>query len=119
MNVPHNANDVARTLGELSKQLDEVTQQLNAADTDSVNKQEDAKLAEAQAFLTATGSMDIRKRTAIVETHEVRLAAETADCIVRGLQRSVRTLQSRIDVGRSLGAAVRAETQLAGFGGGA
>lgn len=115
--VPQNSNDVVKQLGALSRQLDEVTQQLNEADVAAVNARETAKLAEAQAFLAAEGSMDMRKNQAIVETHEVRLAADVADALVRGLMRTVRTLQSRIDVGRTYGATLRSEIALSGSGG--
>ncbi|WP_305781534.1 hypothetical protein, partial [Nocardia nova] len=108
--------EVVKQLGKLSKQLDEATQQLNDADVAAVNAKETAKLAEAKAFLAAEGSVDARKNQAIVETHEVRLAAEVADAQVRGLMRTIRTLQSRIDVGRTYGATLRSEIALSGAG---
>jgi hypothetical protein len=114
--VPQNANDVVLHLLTLSRQLDQTTSELNTADTAAVYAREDAKLAESTAFLSADGPMDIRKHTSIVATHEVRLAAEVADAMVRGLQRTVRSLQSRIDVGRTYGATIRSEIQLAGSG---
>lgn len=117
MSVPQNANEVVMQLLALSRELAEVTDKLNEADLEAVNLREDAKLIESKAFLTADGAMDMRKHTAIVESHHERLAAETAEAVVRGLQRSVRTLQSRIDVGRTFGATIRAEVQLAGVGG--
>lgn len=119
MSTPQNANEVALNLANLSRELDRVKDALNSADMDAVIKREDSKLAESKAFLKAEGAMDFRKHTAIVATHDERLAAETAEAIVRGLTRSMRTLQSRIDVGRSIGAGVRAEASIAGYGGGA
>lgn len=116
MSVPQNSNEVVKHLLALSRELDETTQSLNDADVASVHARETAKLAEAQAFLSAEGSMDIRKNTSIVETHEQRLAADVADATVRGLMRTVRTLQSRIDVGRTYGATLRSEIALAGTG---
>lgn len=115
MSAPQNANEVALNLARLSRELEEVKEALNAADMDAVIKREDAKLAEAKAFLAAEGAMDFRKQTAVVQTHSVRLQAETAEAVVRGLTRSMRTLQSSIDVGRSIGAGVRAEASLAGY----
>lgn len=115
--VPQNSNEVVKQLGALSRRLDETTQQLNDADVAAVNAKEAAKLAEAKAFLAAEGSVDARKSQAVVATHEVRLAAEVADATVRGLMRTVRTLQSRIDVGRTYGATLRSEIALSGSGG--
>ncbi|MFC9768917.1 hypothetical protein [Rhodococcus jostii] len=112
------ATSVAQHLLTLSRQLDEVTTALNAKDLEATELAEEAKVAEAKAFVRAEGSVDLRKNLAIIDTHQVRLAAKVAEATVRGLIRTVRTLQSRIDVGRSHGATVRAETQLAGHSGG-
>ncbi|MCM6776248.1 hypothetical protein NDR87_18860 [Nocardia sp. CDC159] len=114
--VPQNANDVVLQLSRLSRELDERTKDLNEADVAAVNAREAAKLAEAQEFLKAEGSVDARKCKAIVATPELRLAAEVAEAGVRGLQRTIRTLQTRIDVGRTYGATIRSEAALAGSG---
>ena len=116
MSVPQNANEVVQHLLELSRQLEKVTNELNDADMKAVNKREDAKMAESRAFLGAEGTIESRKHTAIVESHTERLEAETAEAIVRGLQRSVRTLQTRIDVGRTYGATLRSELAVLGSG---
>jgi hypothetical protein len=116
MSVPQNPNEVVKQLSKLARQLDEATQQLNEADVAAVNAREAAKLAEAKAFLAAQGPVDHRKAKAIEETHEVRLAAEVAEAGVRGLQRTIRTLQTRIDVGRTYGATIRSEIALSGSG---
>lgn len=114
--VPANPNEVVLQLSELSRQLDKTTQELNEADIAAVRAAEEAKLAEAKAFLAAEGPIEARKRIAIEKTHAVRLAAEVAEAEVRGLQRTVRTLQTRIDVGRTYGATIRSEITLAGSG---
>ena len=120
MSVPSNTNEVGLQLAQLGRKLDRVKSELNQADIESVNAREDCKLAEARALLSAEGrSVDERKAQATIATHDQRLAAETADAVVRGLTRSMRTLQSRIDVGRTLGAGIRAETALGGYGGAA
>ncbi|MEV0357152.1 hypothetical protein AB0H71_13930 [Nocardia sp. NPDC050697] len=114
--VPQNVAEVVKQLTELSLQLAEATTQINEADVAAVNARETAKLAEAKAFLAAEGSVEARKSKAVVETHQVRLAAEVADAGVRGLQRTIRSLQTRIDVGRTFGATLRSEMNLAGTG---
>lgn len=114
--VPQNPNEVVLHLTELSRQLADATEQINEADIAAVNARETAKLAEAKAFLAAEGSVEARKSKAVVQTHEARLAAEVADAGVRGLQRTIRTLQTRIDVGRTFGATLRSEMNLAGSG---
>lgn len=107
-----NANDVALQLARLARDLDACITTLDGADRDSVNAREDYTLAYARAFLAAQGAMDVRKQIAIEKTHAERLAAETADQIVRGLRRRIDSIKTRIDVGRSVGAAVRAEINL-------
>lgn len=109
-------NGVALQLGQLARDLDDVTKELNEADRDSVTLREDYTLAYARAFLRAEGAMEARKQIAIELTTGERLAAEAADQVVRGLRRQIDTLKVRIDVGRSVGTAMRAELSLAGSG---
>ncbi len=117
MSAPHTPNDVALQLSRLARTLDETITALDQADREAVEKRAAFSLAHSRAFLSATGPMDIRKHTAIVETHQHNLDAEVADQIVRGLRRRVDATKVRIDVGRSLGAAIRSEMSLAGVSG--
>lgn len=114
--TPQNPNEVVKHLAQLARDLEAVTNELNDADVTAVNLREDAKLAESSAFVSASGSMDLRKHEAILASHDERLAAETAEAIVRGLARSMRTLNTRIEVGRSMGTTLRTEIGLAGSG---
>lgn len=114
--VPQTPNDVVIGLMKLSRRLDEVTSALNEKDEDATRKRAAHTLANSEAFMRAEGSMDIRKHKAIIETHDLRFAAELAEMEVRGLTRSLKTLTTRIDVGRSTGAAVRSDISLSGSG---
>lgn len=116
MNRPLTSNDVAHQLANLARDLDALVKQLDAAEREAVNKREDHTLALSRAFLTAQGPMDIRKHQSIADTHEQRLAAELAEATVRGIRRQIDSIKVRIDVGRSVGAAVRTEINLAGVG---
>jgi len=66
--------------------------------------------------MVAIGSVDARKHTAVIETHTQRLAADVADAAVRHLRRRIDAVKTRIDVGRSYGAAIRAELNLSQAG---
>jgi hypothetical protein len=88
--------------------------QLETADRDWVEKNAAADLAFSRAYMGATGSIEARKHTAVIETHQQRLAAEVAEAVVRHLRRQLDALKVRVDVGRSYGAAVRAEIALGG-----
>lgn len=114
MSAPLTANSVAAQLAQLARTLDDLVRQIGEAERDAVNKREDYTLAHAKAFLTAEGAMDIRKHEAIKQTHAERLAAEAAEATVRGLRRSIDSVKVRIDVGRSVGTALRSELALAG-----
>lgn len=119
MTGPLTANDVALQLARLSRQLDDLVRQVGEAERRAVNAREDYTLALSQAFLKAEGPMDVRKHSSIESTHVQRLAAELAEAEVRGLRRQIDSVRIRIDVGRSVGAAVRSEMSLAGRDGAA
>jgi hypothetical protein len=97
--------DLSRELGKLSSDLDQL-------EIDAVNSKEDFTMAHARAFLEAVGPMDVRRYTAIEATHHERLAAETAEALVRGRRRQIEAIRVRVDVGRSAAAALRAEMSL-------
>jgi hypothetical protein len=102
-------NDVALQLSRLARQLDELVGQIDAAERHAVTAREDFTLAYANAFLAAEGSIEARKHKATVATHVQRLAAEAGEQVVKGIRRQIDSVKLRVDVGRSLGAALRAE----------
>lgn len=107
-------NGVVSGLLELSRELAELSKDLDRIEIDAVNKREDFTLAQAKAYLAADGAVETRKFIAITETHTERLASETAEALVRGRKRQLQSLSIRIDVGRSAAAALRAELSLEG-----
>lgn len=119
MTQPQTATDVALHLAQLSRQLDATVRDLAALDEAAVRARARYTSEYARAFLTAEGSMDIRKQQAVLEVAEQALDADIADAKVRACKESIRTISTRIDVGRSYGAAVRAEIGLAQVGGAA
>jgi hypothetical protein len=123
--TPATAQQVGRSLGKLSMRLQQLTDQLAAADEEATRLTEDYQLAYDQAFLKAGGkgtekvSAAVREATARVQTHELRLAMEVAKLNVRNLRNAHRTLDRRIDVGRTQAATVRSEHRNIGYGGAA
>lgn len=107
-------NEVAAALAQLGRDLDACVRTLNTADRDAVNSRETYTMAFAKAFLSAEGAMDTRKQQATLDTHTERLAAETAEQIVRGLRRQVSSIEMRVEIGRSVSSALKAELSLAG-----
>ncbi|MEU7980525.1 hypothetical protein AB0B63_18575 [Micromonospora sp. NPDC049081] len=116
MSAPANATDVARQLAKLSLDLDATVEQLEVADRDATEKRAASELAFSRAFMSAEGSVETRKHLAVIATHDIRLETEVADALVRHLRRRVDAIKTRIEVGRSYGAAIRAEVALAGSG---
>lgn len=105
-------NLVVASLLELSRELAELSKDLDQLEADAANSREDYTLALSKAFLSAEGAMDLRKHQSIVDTHAERLVAETAEALVRGRKRQIDSIKVRIDVGRSAAAALRAEMSL-------
>ncbi len=116
MNGQMTPNQVAMHLASLARDLDVTVQQLKVADLDLVEKRAAADLAMSRAFLSAEGSMDIRKHKAVEQTHEKRLAADVADALVRHLRRQADAIKVRVECGRSMNSALKTEMNLAGQG---
>jgi hypothetical protein len=119
--VPATAGQVGRALGELSMDLQRITDQLAEADEESTRLSEDYGLAYDMAFIEAGEgskpvSIAVREATARIETAQLRLDAEVAKLRVRQLKNAHKTLDRRIDVGRTCAATVRSEHRTIGYG---
>jgi TorA maturation chaperone TorD len=108
------ANEVVLNLMELSRELNELSRGLDTLEVDAVNAAHDATNAYLQAFLKAEGPQYLREVLAKQGSAEPQLAADLAKCMVTGRKRQLQVLQTRIDVGRSAAAALRAEITLGG-----
>lgn len=102
-------HDVIHRLAELSKMLDLATTEVAELDEAAVLAKSGYEVAFARAFVTAQGSVDFRKQNAVLETADVKLAAELAEQKVRACRERIRTIRDQIEVGRSLNSAVKAE----------
>lgn len=100
---------IAETLASITHQIGEVLDQLRDADLEAARSKAEYDFAYAQAFRQTSGSIEARRHLATETCHGRRLAAEEAACKVRDLKARVRHLETRVDVGRSYGAALRAE----------
>ena len=116
MTAPATATEVALNLARLARDLDQTVNALQSADLEATKSRALSDLEFSRAFIAAQGSVDQRKHLATVETHRQRLEADVHDAVVRHLRRRIDALKVRIDVGRSYGAAVRAEIALGGGG---
>ena len=105
-------NEVVKQLTRLAQELDATTELLREADHDSTLKRHQADLAEAKAYLSAEGPVEERKRIAKVATERIEEEALVSEALVRYLKNKLKSLDLRIEVGRSLGTSLRAEMRL-------
>lgn len=102
---------VVLQLAALARELDSTVTALKAADLDATEKRHAADMAESLAFVRAEGSMDLRKHLARIEAGPQEKEALVAEAVVRYLRQRISAIATRIEVGRSAGAALRAELQ--------
>jgi len=100
---------VVNYLTGLGRELDTTVNMLKGADLDAAEKRHAANVTESSAFVNADGSMELRKHAARLSAARMEKDALVAEALVRHLKASIRALETRIDIGRSYGAAVRAE----------
>uniref|UniRef100_A1UJR9 Uncharacterized protein n=2 Tax=unclassified Mycobacterium TaxID=2642494 RepID=A1UJR9_MYCSK len=106
-------NDVVRLLLSLAEELQNLDAELSGLERDAVTKAEQLNVAQAKALLTATGkTVGEREAQALLATEAERLAARLAEINVKATKRRVETLRMRIDIGRTVCATLRSETEL-------
>ena len=104
-----NANRVVKQLAELGRELDQAVAMLKDLEVEAVTKRHRADLAESKAFLDAPGPMELRKHMARVAAHNVEEEALVAEALVRHWRARIRAIDTRVEIGRSMNAALRAE----------
>ena len=104
-----NPSEVSAQLAGLSRELGDATAHLAVADEAAVRLRAAYDVAYARSWLKSEGPVEARKQLAVMQTAQERLDADLATATVRGIQANIRQLGTRIDVGRSLNAAIRAE----------
>lgn len=100
---------VGELLGKIVAEIGELVVLLGAADMAATRAKAEYDRAIAIAFRQASGSIESRRHTATEVCHGRRLEADEGAVKVRDLKNRIRHLETRIDVGRSFGAALRAE----------
>lgn len=109
-------NEVVRQLAELGRELDQAVKLLKDAERDAVEKRHTANMVESRAFVAAEGSVTLRKHTARLATDHAENEALVAEATVRWLRARIRAIDTRIEIGRSYGVAVRAELKTLSYG---
>jgi hypothetical protein len=110
-------NGVTLQLLELARQMQKLSDDLDELEIEAVTKAEDYTREYAKTYLDQSGPVEERKQRTLWLTQDVRLARDIADTMVKAHARKIKTLQTRIDIGRSAAALVRAEADALGIGG--
>ena len=105
-------NAVVLSLMELGRQLDTAVTTLREAEMAAVRTRHAADLAEAQAYMEVKGPVEERKRAALIASTEFEDEALVAEATLRWLRARIRALDTRIEVGRSMGTSLRAELKM-------
>lgn len=106
--------EIAKRLIVLNRHLYAKVNELEALGERAAQARKDAKVAYAQAFLSAHGPMDIRKQAAELASADAKFAADAAEQQVSACKEALKAIHAAIDVGRSLSATSRDEMKLAG-----
>ena len=109
------SNEVVQQLSRLGTQLDGAVEALKDADQDAARKRLAADLAESNAFVNAEGPMDLRRHISRIAAGPMEEQAVVAESVARYLKQRIYAIGLRVEIGRSYGAAVRAEVR--GLGG--
>lgn len=109
-------NGIAANLIQLSYELDELVGEYRALGEGAAEAKRDAEMAYAKAYMSAGGTVEERKQTAIEATADERYIADLAERKVAGCREAIRAIHARIEVGRTLSATTRDELKLAGSG---
>jgi len=111
-----NQMDVVKRLAELSRMLDKATDEVANFDRDYIEKKSTFEKAYASAFLQSTGSMDIRRYEATLNTADLKFTMEAAEQVLRACKERINTLRAQISIGQTLSAAMRQQFSAEGIG---
>lgn len=108
------ADSVGAQLSRLGQELDQLVSALGEQEIVAIHARSQAQHTEAVAYLNAEGPVEERKREAFLYAEEQLKEAEVAEAVVRHLKAKIKATEARIDIGRTLGATVRAELSTLG-----
>lgn len=101
--------DIVLELSRIGRELDSLSTEIARLDQACVIAWSEHRKAYARAYIGGQGSIEDRKQHAVLEVEEWRVAAEAADQVHRAARERIRVLRDRLEIGRSISAARRAE----------
>lgn len=96
-------------LSAIGRELDDLSHSIAVQDEASVRAWSAHRRAYAKAFLTAEGAAEVRKQKATAAVEDERMTAEGADQVLRAARERIRVLRDRLEIGRSVNAAMRSQ----------
>jgi len=114
--APSTTGEVVRNLTDLTRELRDKTSAYRSAELNAAMKRHAADMVEARAFLEAAGSVELRKTIAKIAADHAEGDAMVAEALVRILKAEIRSIETRIDVGRTFGATLRSELKTLAYG---
>ena len=99
--------DSGSRLEQLDQLLMDAGDEVSTAELNAAKASVAYKVALAAETLKATGSVEIRKMTAIQATEGLYLESEIADAVLRGCRARMSLLEQRVSIGQSLSATAR------------
>lgn len=103
------STDIVLELSRIGRELDALSHRITELDAAAVEAWRAHRVAYAEAYLSAEGTAETRRQVAVLAAEDERFAAETADQGHRAARERIRVLRDRLEIGRSLNAARRAE----------
>ncbi|UVY83834.1 hypothetical protein NLU66_16730 [Brachybacterium sp. NBEC-018] len=103
------STDIVSELSSIGRELNELSYEIARLDRAAVYARGEYRKAYARKFLSTEGSVETRKQVATLDVEDQLLEAEIADQLVRAARERIRVLRDRLEIGRSLNAARRAE----------
>lgn len=103
------STDIVVELSRIGRELDHLSREIDRLDQAAVQAWSAHRKAYATAYIGGQGSIKDREQAAVLEVEELRVAAESADQVLRSAKERIRVLRDRLEIGRSLNAARRAE----------
>lgn len=104
-----NTTDIVLELSRIGRELDDLSRKIENLDHAAVLAWSEHRKAYATAYIEGTGSIKEREQAAVQTVEDLRLAAEIADQMTRAAKERIRVLRDRLEIGRSISAARRAE----------
>lgn len=101
--------DIVLELSRIGRELDALSTEIARLDQRCVAAWSEHRKAYAREYINGQGSIEDRKQHAVLAVEDQRVAAEAADQIHRAARERIRVLRDRLEIGRSLNAARRAE----------